>query len=394
MHYTSSNGYVKKRKWLMPLFVVGGIFFIIGGLAAWKAGFILSKISTEGGGSLLQSITHAIPGVRDVLKGEEEGRINIVLLGMRGENLPGGGTLTDTIMVASIKPQENKVALVSVPRDLWVKNPGTESYSKINAVHAYGEENGKEKGISQMEKVLEEVLGQEIHYGARIDFEGFKELVDSLGGIEIHLDNNFSEPSQFMGIKGRCDDTTFVVPTGQTEEKKVTRRDGSIGYRHFPLCYTKDAKECGGNFTLKAGDIALTGEQALCLARARETSSDFDRARRQQMILQAIQKKATSLGTLSDFTKVNAMLDVLGNSVKTDMAAWEMKSLYNIYKGMENPEITQKVLENSEEGLLYAPQKTPERGYTLEPRGDNYDRIHEMFRNVFSLPAAQTEPQA
>ena len=112
------------------------------------------------------------------------------------------------------------------------------------------------------------------------------------------------------------------------------------------------------------------------------------------MILQAIQKKATSLGTLSDFTKVNAMLDVLGNSVKTDMAAWEMKSLYNIYKGMENPEITQKVLENSEEGLLYAPQETPERGYTLEPRGDNYDRIHEMFRNVFSLPAAQTEPQA
>lgn len=382
------KGYSRKgRRWLKPLLIVVAVLLFIGGLFAWKAGFFLSKISTEGGGGLFQSITHAIPGVKDTLDGEEEGRINILLMGMRGENDPAGGTLADTIMIASIKPQENRAALISVPRDLWVKNPGTESYSKINAVHAYGEQDGKGDGISQMEKALEEVLGQKIHYGARIDFEGFKELIDSLGGVTIHLDSGFSEPMQFMGVLGRCDDTTFIVPSGKTEEKKVTRRDGSIGYRHFQLCYTKDTKECGGNFKLDAGDATLTGEQALCLVRARETSSDFDRARRQQMILREIQEKATSLGTLSDFTKVNAMLEVLGNSVKTDMAAWEMKRLYDLYNGMEAPQITQKVLENSEEGLLYAPEETQERGYTLAPRGDNYDRIHEMFENIFNIAA-------
>jgi len=377
----------KKKGWIKPFLIVIVIFLFVGGFFAWKTGFILSKISTEGGGGLLQSLTHAIPGVKEVLKGEEEDRINILLMGMRGVNDSAGGTLADTIMIVSIQPKANKVALVSVPRDLWVKNPGTESYSKINAVHAYGEENGKGQGLSQMEKVLEEVLGLPIHYAVRIDFKGFKDLVDSLGGLTIHLDSGFSEPLQFMGATGRCDNVTFVVPSGKTEVKTSTRRDGSIATRHFPLCYTKTPSECGGNFKLDAGDVTLSGDQALCFVRSRETSSDFERAKRQQIIIQKIQEKATSLGTLSDFSKVNAMLDILGNNVKTDMKAWEMKKLYDLYKTMQSPQIAQRVLENSEEGFLYAQTETPERGYTLAPIGDNYDRIHEMFKNIFTIPA-------
>jgi hypothetical protein len=180
---------------------------------------------------------------------------------------------------------------------------------------------------------------------------------------------------------------TFVVPANDTEVKTSKRRDGSIATRHFPLCFTKTPSECGGNFTLSAGDVTLSGDQALCFVRSRETSSDFERAKRQQIILQKIQEKATSIGTLSDFSKINAMLDVLGNNVKTDMQAWEMKRMYDIYKGMQNIKIAQRVLENSEEGFLYAPQETPERGYTLQPIGDNYDRIHEMFKNIFTIPA-------
>jgi LCP family protein required for cell wall assembly len=393
--YSTNNGQntriagAKKRGWIKPLLIVIVIFLFVGGFFTWKTGFILSKISTKGGGGLFQSLTHAIPGVKDTLKGEQEDRINVLLMGMRGVDDPSGGTLADTIMIASIEPKANKIALVSVPRDLWVKNPGTEIYSKINAVHAYGEQNGKGQGLTQMEKVLEEVLGLPIHYAVRIDFKGFKDLVDSLGGVTVHLDNGFSEPLQFLGAVGRCDGVTFVVPSGKTEVKTSTRRDGSIATRHFNLCYTKASStaECGGDFKLNAGDVTLTGDQALCFSRSRETSSDFERAKRQQIIIEKIQEKATSLGTLSDFNKVNAMLDVLGNSVKTDMKAWEMKQLYDLYKTMQNPQIAQRVLENSEEGFLYAPTETPERGYTLAPIGDNYDRIHEMFKNIFTIPA-------
>lgn len=382
----------KKKRWLVPFLVIVAIIVGIAGFFAWKAGFTLSKISTEGGSGLLQSLTRVIPGVESKVKGEEEGRINIALLGMRGENVPGGGTLTDTIMVASIEPQTGKVALVSVPRDLWVKNPGSESYSKINAVHAYGEENGKQQGLSQMEKVLEEVLGLPIHYAVRIDFKGFKELIDDVGGIQITLDKPFEEGVQFNEPKV-CDPYVFTKPAFDpvtkkqlVETKYFTRKNGTKDIAaQYPMC-TNPNTECGGNFKLPAGTQTLNGDQALCFARSRATSSDFERAKRQQIIIQKIQEKVISLGTMSDFGKVNAMLDTLGSNVKTDLQAWEMKRLYDLYKGMQNIQVVQRVLEASEEGLLYFPETTPEKGSILSPIGDNYDKIHEMFKNIFTLP--------
>ncbi|HOW60239.1 MAG TPA: LCP family protein [Candidatus Moranbacteria bacterium] len=381
----------KKKRWLAPLLIVIAVFVFVGGFFAWKTGFTFSKISTKGSGGFFDSLAHAIPGVKDTLKGEEEDRINIALLGMRGENDSSGGTLADTIIVASIEPKANRIALVSVPRDLWVKNPGTQSYSKINAVHAYGEEDGKGQGLSQMEKVLEEVLGSQIHYAVKIDFKGFVDLVDAIGGVEITLDKPFEEGVQFN--KPHVCDSYFTVPTGEYENKTVTYfSESSRTYKKrivasYPLCTAPSSTlECGGNFKLPAGTQTLNAKQTLCFVRSRETSSDFERAKRQQIIIKEIQKKVTSIGTLSDFSKVNAILDALGNNVKTDMQAWEMKRLYDLYKTMQSPQIAQRVLENSQEGLLYVPAETPERGYTLQPIGDNYDRIHEMFKNIFTLP--------
>lgn len=390
---TSLDNNVKpKKRWLKPLLIFVAIVVVIGGAVAWKTGAILSKVSTGGSGGLFSSLVRAIPGVSNELKGEKEDRINILLMGMRGADDPAGGSLADTIMVASIEPKANKIALISVPRDLYVQDPGRDSKSKINAVHALGEQGGKGQGIADMEKIVSEVAGIPIQYGMRIDFQGFKSLVDSLGGINIHLDTNFSEPVQFMGLAGRCDLTTFTVPSGKFETKKVERRSKlgallGVKEKQYPLCYTKTPSECGGNFKLDAGDLTLNGDQALCFARSRDTTSDFERAKRQQIIIQKIEEKATSLGTLSDFTKVNGMLDALGNNVKTDLQAWEMKKLYDLYRGMQSPQMTQRVLENTEEGLLYAPESTPETGYILLPIGDNYDRIHNLFQNIFTAPA-------
>ncbi len=140
--------------------------------------------------------------------------------------------------------------------------------------------------------------------------------------------------------------------------------------------------ECGGDFKLPAGDVLLNGDKALCYARARYTSSDFDRARRQQEVIKLIKDKALSLGTLTDFSKVSAMLESLGNNVSTNLEAWEMKQLLDLYqKAGDAGQINQKVLENSEEGLLYNPPQTKETGYILLPIGDNYDRIRDLFKN-------------
>lgn len=369
-----------KRTWFKIVAIIVILVAIVGGTLAWKTGSIVNKIS-EGG--LFKSIVHSIPGVKDELEGEKDGRINVLLLGMRGENIAGGGLLADTIMVVSIKPQEKKVSMISVPRDLYVTVPGTSDQQKINAVHSYGEQKGKGQGLEDMKTSVGEVLGIPIQYAISINFEGFKQLIDAVGGIEITLKDSFAEPMQFNEAKV-CDPNVFTIPTGKYELKKNEK--GKI-VAQYPLC-TNPQTECGGNFSLPAGKQTLTGNQTLCFVRSRVTSSDFERAKRQQLVLQLFKNKLTSAGTLTDFGKINGILNALGDNVRSDIQAWEMKRLYDLYAGMPDFQIYQRVLEASEEGLLYHPEITDKAvGYILLPIGDNYNRIHEMANNIFTLPA-------
>jgi anionic cell wall polymer biosynthesis LytR-Cps2A-Psr (LCP) family protein len=285
----------------------------------------------------------------------------------------------------------SKASLISIPRDLYVKVPGRDEQRKINAVYALGEERSHGGGgIEDMRTIVGEVTGLSIPYGVTINFQGFKDLVNAIGGITITLELPFEEGMQFRGLEKRCDGITYTVPSGSYEEKRIQRKNGTYyaNPKRYPLCFEKMTTaaiaelECGGNFKLPAGENLLDGEKALCYARARYTSSDFDRARRQQEVIKLIKAKALSLGTLTDFSKVTAMLDSLGNNVSTNLEAWEMKRMLELYqKAGDAGNINQKVLENSEEGLLYNPPQTKETGYILLPIGDNYDRIKELFRN-------------
>jgi len=375
-NYNPENKKPKFKAWKKALLFLVIFLIIGGGVFAWKTGHILNKVSTQG--NIFENLMHVIPGVENKVKGEDEKRINILLLGMRGENVPGGGLLADTIMIASFKPEENKIALVSIPRDLYVTVPETNSQQKINAVYHYGEQKKKGQGLEDMKIIISEIVGKQIHYSASINFKGFTELVDYLGGVELHLDEPFTEPLQFHE-EHVCDENVYTVSSGNFEEKK--NKKGKV-VASYPLCYNKDL-ECGGIFELSAGDITLNGEKALCYVRSRVTSNDFERARRQQEVLQQIKEKSLSLGVLANFGKINAMLNSLGDNARTDMQLWEMKRIFEIYQGMSDTQIYQKVLENSEEGLLYTPEITsPEQGYILLPRGDNYDRIKEMFENI------------
>lgn len=330
-----------KKRWFKVLAVILLLVAATGGYAMYKTGSTLSKISTKDG--FLKSLWKSIPGVGpDQLQGEEEGQINVLLLGMRGNNMPGGGLLADTIMVVMARPKENKIALLSIPRDLWAKHPDSLVQSKINSIHALYEEKGEGKGIEAMKQVVSDITGLPIHYAVRIDFIGFKELVDAVGGIDVYLDNPFSEPTQFEG-------------------------------------------ENAINFSLPAGKNHIDGQKALFFVRARYASSDFDRAKRQQQVLIALKDKLLSLGTLTDFGKVNNILNVLGEDVRTDMDISEMKNFFDLANSMQSPQIKQKVLDTTDEGLLYSTRAdTPEgKTYVLLPTGGNYDKIREACRNIF-----------
>lgn len=380
---------VKKKRILRITLFFLALGLIAGTVFAVKAGFILSKISL-GEDGIFKNIVKTLPGVKDELQGEENGRVNVLLLGMRGENVPGGGLLADTIMVLSLHPKDEekeggdtaRASLVSIPRDLFVKVPGREEQRKINAVYALGEERKKGGGIEDMRTIVGEVTGLDIPYAIAINFQGFVDLVNAIGGITVNLNEPFSEGMQFREPHV-CDANVYTVPTRppQYEHKYYTRSEGTRYIaKSYLLCYNKD-QECGGVFELPVGANTLDGYKALCYARARYQSNDFRRAERQQQVIQAIKDKALSAGTLTDFGKINVLLDSLGDNLLINMEAWEMKRFFELYQTNSDAKLNQKVLEDSEDGLLYAPPATPEHGYILLPRGDSYDKIREFFQN-------------
>jgi len=336
----------KKGFWKKVGFSAGIILLLFLGAGLYRMGYILNKVS-EKDQSIFSSLSNIFPLVGDdEVKGAEDGRINVLLLGMRGINMPGGGLLADTIILVSLKPEENKIALISFPRDLYVTAPDTNQKMKINSVHALGEERGS--GLEAMKKVVSQISGLPIHYAVSLNFSGFRQLIDNLGGIDVYLETPFYETSQFV-----------------------------------------QGNECGGEFILPAGNNHLTGESALCYARARNNTSDFDRSKRQQLILLALKDKMTSLGIFSDFGKINSMLSVIGENVKTDMDSGEMKAFYEKYSGLaSNAQRYQRVFENSEEGMLTSPADSNGTGYILIPRAgeDNYSQIQEVCANIFTLP--------
>jgi LCP family protein required for cell wall assembly len=383
--------FVQKR-WVKIVLIILAVFLVIGGIFGWRAGSLLNKISSNG--NILGSLGHMVPGLAEQLKGEKEGRVNVLLLGMRGADDPAGGNLADSIMVVSVFPKENKVSMISIPRDLYVQDIQQDSKSKLNAIYAQGEAKSKGQGLKDMEKKLSEISGVEINYGIVINHQGFKDLVNALGGVEITLEKPFAESVQF-NQEGVCDGVVFTVPTGKWQNKIFKHHETNaagvsvevkVKKPVYPLCLNKNP-ECGGDFKLPAGTQTINGDQALCFARSRDQSSDFERAKRQQIIIQQIKAKALSLGTLTDFNKINGMVNALGNNVTTDLQGWEIQRLYDMERSLKEPQIFQRVLENSEEGFLYAPEPTKESGYILLPIGESYDKIQNLFKNIFTLPA-------
>lgn len=376
------------KRWWFWLIIMIAIFVI--GIAAfsYKTGSILNKISGKDG-SILDSL-------RGVVSNEgiaaDDGRTNVLLLGMRGAGVTGGGLLADTIMVASFKNDEDKVALISIPRDLYVKIPGENYHSKINSVYVLGEEkeNGG-GGIKYMKQIVSEITGQSIHYVTTINFAGFEQLVDAVGGVDIELAESFSEPLQFHQ-EHVCDPDVFTIRSGKTQ-KKIDDRGKVVA--EYSLCYNHN-EECGGAFFLPAGSNHLDGENALCYVRSRMTSNDYERAKRQQVVLHLLKDKLVSMDTLTNFRKLNEILNALGQNIGTDMSASEMKKFYSKYSKMDNPEIFQRVFENSPEGLLMVPQDAPpSAGFILTPRAgwDNYSEINVTCENIFELaPQSNIKP--
>lgn len=275
------------------------------------------------------------------LKGEDRGRVNILVLGI-GDPGHDGETLSDTNMLISIDTKDNKVAMVSIPRDTRVYIPG-QGYYKINNANALGEDMKPAQGVQLAEKTVSTTLDQPIDYYVKANFSGLKQAVDAVGGVDIHNEDLLSDPE-------------------------------------YP-CDKNESKSCG--FTLKPGDYHMDGAQALKYARCRKGTcgDDFGRALRQQQVLQAIREKASSLGTLSDPSKLNGLISAASNNIKTDMSLTEMQRAYEISKKISKDNTYNVVLSTKENGFL----KQDPTSSDLLPIGGNFDAIQEFVKNIFTV---------
>jgi LCP family protein required for cell wall assembly len=332
----------KRRWWLWIITVVAISILAYFGYSAFAAA---KRIITNnsGDGSPFLRFMNVEP---QRLKGEGDGRINILLLGIGG---PGhdGADLTDTMMVVSVDPVNKTVAMLSIPRDLWVDVPGSGSESRINAVHAYGEQNKKKygDGPTLSKEVVSQILDLPIHYYCRMDFEGFKKLVDEVGGIDVNVEKDIVDPYYPDDRPGRNGEITYKV---------------------------------------KAGMQHMDGSAALKYARSRYTTSDFDRAKRQQVIIKALKEKALSAGVMANPAKLSGIINIVGDHFRTDMQLWEMQRFLELMKDVNTNEIAHRVLDNSAEGLLKDGEMNG--AYVLLPRSGNYKEIQALAHSIFTEP--------
>lgn len=256
------------------------------------------------------------------------GRTNILLLGVDYRKDMPGENLTDTMMVMSIDMQSKKhdVVMVSIPRDLWVQLPGWDfgkgqkvypQGAKINSANAYGDSysypDGNGPGLAK--KVVQDVLGLQIHYVVRINFYGFKQVVDTLGGVTVNVQNSF---------------TDYEYPIeGQENNPILSKRYKVVSF--------------------KAGPQYMDGETALEYARSRHSvdngeGSDLSRAKRQQKLIIGIRQKALTVQTMADPLKIKSLIDNLGSNVVTQGVDFtQIGAFYKLAQDV-NPDTAQNVV--------------------------------------------------
>ena len=351
----------KKRKKIIFWAVGILILFLLAWLSASGVSYLLGLFNKNiASGSPFLSFLPKIKSAGNKLKGEEEGRVNILLLGMPGPGHPGP-ELTDTIIILSIKPAENKAAMLSIPRDLYVKPIGTTSYVRINSVYTLGEEKAGRQdkkgvflsdqpidGYHYLESNISEITSLPIHYYLKMDFSGFEQIIDQLGGVDVYVEKDLYDP---------------YYPTNR------------YGYQ---------------TFRISQGQHHMDGELALKFARSRETTSDFDRAKRQQIILSAIKEKMLKL-SIFDTAKIVNIIKIIGEHFKTDLTIEEIARLAEIGKNINQDQVINRVLDNSAKSVLRAANYNGAAVLIPKTGLGDYEDIQRIAKNIFEEGFIESE---
>lgn len=203
--------------------------------------------------------------------------VNIMLLGSDEELTEDNFIRTDTMIVVSLNVETGTVSMMSLPRDLFVYIPHGKM-GRLNTAFGIGENLGWDpgRGFGLLRQTLFYNLGINVHYYARVNFSGFETIIDRLGGVEIAVDCAYRD----------------LYPTWS----------GEYRWRTLPV-----------------GLHTFDGFDALWYARTRKYTDDFDRGRRQQLLLRAMWRKARGEGLVATIPRLwSEMTDVVDTDLPLD----------------------------------------------------------------------------
>ncbi|MBU0491128.1 MAG: LCP family protein [Chloroflexi bacterium] len=344
--------------WAKVLFAVLVVLFFAGGLFLSYEFYTLVRTTVAGLPALpkltLPSLPQvplpviAIGGATPVATGPQlpswDGteRVNVLLLGVDARERDAGGyTRTDIMMVATIDPVDKTAAVLSIPRDLYVEIPGR-GEDRINAAHVYGELDHYPGGGPGLAKdTIELNFGIPIHYYARVDFNGFVDIVETVGGVTVDV------------------------------EKPVKDDEYPVGNRGMMRIY------------IPAGLQHMGGETALEYARSRHGDSVIQRARRAQQVLLALRTQALKLDLLPQLpVLVATMRDTVQTDVPLDQRGL---ALAQLVAEVDASNIDMVVIDES----MVMGYVTSSGAEVMLPK---WDRIRPVIQELFYTPREPGPP--
>jgi LCP family protein required for cell wall assembly len=268
----------------------------------------------------------------------ESPRINVLLMGIDRRGGTGWGYRSDTMIIVTVDPVNHTAGMMSIPRDLQLPIPGN-GEARINTANVYGYKYAYPGGgPALLKRTIESNFGIPLDYYIMVDFDAFTEIVDTLGGVDVNVPRTLH-------------DTKYPDPKpGDPHAYKTV---------HFD-----------------AGWQQMGGTRALEYARSRMSTSDFDRAKRQQQILLAIREKALNLNLIP---KLPALATTMLDTIKTDMTLDEVIELARLAPQIDLGNIKSVVIQKP---LVYG-YRTESGGAVQLPK---WDLINPVVDDLFTMP--------
>ncbi len=263
-------------------------------------------------------------------------RVNLLVMGYGGGN-HDGANLTDSMLVMSLLPPSRHTSLISVPRDLWIQYPpNSGQFAKINTVYQSGSNNGQnpQAGGDAAAQKVSLVTGLNVKYWMTINFTGFRELINSIGGIDVYV------PDSFNACYPKNDDANVDASWIKVQfNKGMQKMDGETAIRYARA--REPLETCGLGTSQNLAEL-----------------TDFGRSARQQIIIKAVLAKIKQISTWPSLLNATTALQhtIYTNLSLADLAEFSSKMDLNdphtAHIGLSDANVLQDATSNDGQAIL------------------------------------------